>query len=51
MEGKSVVSTISCYPPNIHYGPYLDKYLQRGTIAWTNLAGISAGLGQGMLYR
>ena len=26
MEGESVVSIISCYPPNIHYGPYLDKY-------------------------
>ena len=22
-----VVSTISYYSPNIHYGPYLDKYL------------------------
>ena len=22
--------------PNIQYGPYLDKYLQRGTISWTN---------------
>ena len=44
MERKSVVSAISYYSPNTHHGPYLDKYLQRGTIAWTNLASICTGL-------
>ena len=50
-EIRTVVSTISCYPPNIYYSPYLDKYLQRGTITWTNLTGICTGLGQSTLYR